>query len=168
MSQRGIDVSYQQNWSQQFNNQYAHDPILFQDHMQYANPNWQMSAVGHGHPSDDQHYRCYSSGYSQLFPHQESNNMMYPNHQLHNGTQQGYHHHPSWSSLVSSTGSIGSVGSSGHSCVRRRSTKKHVKKNHHHVVHYVETHYDGDTLLSMKGKFRHSLRHLHDLLSLRH
>lgn len=163
-----MDVTYQPSWYQQFNNQYAHNPTFFQDQMQYAHPNWQMSAVGLGHPSDNQHYGYYSSGYSQLFPHQESSNMMYPNHQLHNGIQQGNHHHPSWSSLVSSTGSIESVGSSGNSSVRRRSTKKHVKKNHHHGVHSEETHYDGVTLFSMKGKFRHSLRYLHDLYSLRH
>ncbi len=152
-----MNVSYHSNWPQRFSNQYGHSPIYFQDQMQYVNPNWQMLAVGHAPSDTSQHYEYYASGYSQSFRHHEPNNIMYPypNHQLHNDIQ-GYRHHPSWSSLVSSTGSIGSVGSSGLSSIRRRPTKKQSKKKHY-VVNSAATRHDGGTLLSMKGKFRNQV-----------
>ena len=153
--QHGVDVAYQPNWPRQFGHQYAHSPIYFQDQMPYVNANWQMTAAA-GHapppPPDTQHYGYFAPGFSQPFSQAESNAMMYPTHQPLSGVQ-GYHHHPSWSSLVSSTGSIGSVGSSGHSSsIRRRSTKRQVKKKHH-MVNAGETRYDGETLFSMQGKF---------------
>ena len=151
ISQHGVNVSYHSNWPQQFNTQYGHNPIYFQDQMQHVSPLWQMPAVGHAPSDNSQHYGYFASGYSQSFPHHEQNVIMYPNHQVHN--DQGYRHHPSWSSLVSSTGSIGSVGSLGHSSIRRRPTKKQPKKKHY-VVTSAATRYDGGTLISMKGKFR--------------
>ena len=153
--QHGVDVAYQPNWPRQFGHQYAHSPIYFQDQMPYVNANWQMTAAA-GHapppPPDTQHYGYFAPGFSQPFYQAESNAMMYPTHQPLSGVQ-GYHHHPSWSSLVSSTGSIGSVGSSGHSSsMRRRSTKRQVKKKHHNMANSVETRYDGETLFSMQSK----------------
>lgn len=123
--------------------------------MPYVNANWQMTAAA-GHapppPPDTQHYGYFAPGFSQPFYQAESNAMMYPTHQPLSGVQ-GYHHHPCWSSLVSSTGSIGSVGSSGHSSsMRRRSTKRQVKKKHHNMANSVETRYDGETLFSMQSK----------------